>query len=114
MIEVPRAALTADEIAKSAQFFSLGTNDLTQTVYGISRNDAEAGLLVTYREQGILSENPFATIDQGGAGKLMQLAVELGCKTRVDLEVGICGEHGDDPKSIHFCHDLGLNYVKGG
>jgi pyruvate, orthophosphate dikinase len=111
MIEVPRAALTADEIAKSAQFFSFGTNDLTQTVYGISRDDAEAGFLVSYLEQGILTDNPFATIDQAGVGKLMQLAVELGRKTRSDLEVGICGEHGGDPKTIHFCHDLGLNYV---
>ena len=111
MIEVPRAALTADEIAKAAQFFSFGTNDLTQTVYGISRDDAEAGFLVAYLEQGILTENPFATIDQAGVGKLMQMAVELGRKTRSDLEIGICGEHGGDPKSIHFCHDLGLNYV---
>jgi pyruvate, orthophosphate dikinase len=111
MIEVPRAALTADEIAKSAQFFSFGTNDLTQTVYGISRDDAEAGFLVSYLEQGILSDNPFATIDQAGVGKLMRLAVELGRKTRRDLEVGICGEHGGDPKTIHFCHDVGLNYV---
>ncbi len=111
MIEVPRAAITADEIAKAAQFFSFGTNDLTQTVYGISRDDAEAGFLVAYLEQGILTENPFATIDQAGVGKLMQLAVELGRKTRADLEIGICGEHGGDPKSIHFCHDLGLNYV---
>jgi pyruvate, orthophosphate dikinase len=111
MIEIPRAALTADDIAEVAQFFSFGTNDLTQTVYGISRDDAEAGFLVAYLEQGILTENPFATIDQKGVGKLMHMAVELGRKTRKDLEIGICGEHGGDPKSIHFCHDLGLNYV---
>jgi pyruvate, orthophosphate dikinase len=111
MIEIPRAALTADEIAEVAQFFSFGTNDLTQTVYGISRDDAEAGFLVAYLEQGILRENPFATIDQAGVGKLMQMAVELGRKARAELEIGICGEHGGDPKTIHFCHDLGLNYV---
>jgi pyruvate, orthophosphate dikinase len=111
MIEIPRAALTADDIAEVAQFFSFGTNDLTQTVYGISRDDAEAGFLVAYLEQGILTENPFATIDQEGVGKLMQMAVELGRKARSDLEIGICGEHGGDPKSIHFCHDLGLDYV---
>jgi pyruvate, orthophosphate dikinase len=111
MIEIPRAALTADEIAEKAQFFSFGTNDLTQTVFGISRDDAEAGFLIEYLERGILPENPFASIDEHGVGKIMAMAVELGRKTRPDLEVGICGEHGGDPKSIDLCHRLGLNYV---
>jgi pyruvate, orthophosphate dikinase len=111
MIEVPRAALTAGEIAEVAQFFSFGTNDLTQTVFGISRDDAEAGFLIDYLERGILSDNPFATLDEDGVGKLMQFAVEEGRQTRPDLEVGICGEHGGDPRSVHFCHKLGLSYV---
>ena len=111
MIEIPRAALTADELAKDAQFFSFGTNDLTQTTFGISRDDAEAGFLVFYQQQGILPANPFATIDGDGVGKLMQMAVELGRATRPDLEVGICGEHGGDPQSIALCHKMGLNYV---
>jgi pyruvate,orthophosphate dikinase len=111
MIEIPRAALTADEIAGLAQFFSFGTNDLTQTVFGISRDDAEAGFLVDYLERGILTDNPFATIDEKGVGKLMMVAVELGRQTRPDIEVGICGEHGGDPKTVHFCHKIGLNYV---
>jgi pyruvate,orthophosphate dikinase len=111
MIEIPRAALTADEVAEYAQFFSFGTNDLTQTVFGISRDDAEAGFLVEYLEKGILPDNPFASIDEAGVGKLMDMAVRLGRKTRPDLEVGICGEHGGDPQSIALCHRLGLNYV---
>ncbi|RME62067.1 MAG: pyruvate, phosphate dikinase, partial [Caldilineae bacterium] len=111
MIEIPRAALTADEIAQEAQFFSFGTNDLTQTTFGISRDDAEAGFLIHYLEKGILPENPFASIDEKGLGKLMGLAVEAGRTTRPELEVGICGEHGGDPKSIAICHKLGLNYV---
>ncbi len=111
MIEIPRAALTADEIAEYAQFFSFGTNDLTQTTYGISRDDAEAGFLMEYIEKQILPENPFASIDETGVGKLMEMAVRLGRKTRPNLEVGICGEHGGDPKSIWFCHKIGLNYV---
>jgi pyruvate,orthophosphate dikinase len=111
MIEIPRAALTADEIAEVAQFFSFGTNDLTQTTFGVSRDDAESGFLMDYLQQHILEENPFATIDAKGVGKLMQIAVELGRKTRPDLEIGICGEHGGDPKSIAICHELGLNYV---
>ncbi len=111
MIEVPRAALTADEIAEEAEFFSFGTNDLTQTTYGISRDDAEAGFLVEYLEKGILKENPFATIDEKGVGGLMTIATRLGRATRPTLEVGICGEHGGDPKSVHFCHDIGLDYV---
>jgi pyruvate, orthophosphate dikinase len=111
MIEIPRAALTADEIATLAQFFSFGTNDLTQTTYGISRDDAETGFLSEYLAKGILPENPFDHLDEGGVGKLMKLAVRLGRKTRPGLEVGICGEHGGDPKSIDFCHRLGLDYV---
>jgi pyruvate,orthophosphate dikinase len=111
MIEIPRAALTADEVAEVAQFFSFGTNDLTQTTFGISRDDAEAGFLMDYLQRHILSDNPFATIDAKGVGKLMQIAVEAGRETRPDLEIGICGEHGGDPKSIAICHELGLNYV---
>ncbi len=111
MIEIPRAALTADEIAEVAQFFSFGTNDLTQTTFGISRDDAEAGFLVEYQQRNILEENPFATIDTVGVGRLMKMGVELGRQTRPGLEVGICGEHGGDPKTIAFCHSLGLNYV---
>jgi pyruvate,orthophosphate dikinase len=111
MIEIPRAALTADEIAQYAQFFSFGTNDLTQTTYGISRDDAETGFLMEYLEKGILPENPFASIDPNGVGKLMEMGVKSGRATRPDLEVGICGEHGGDPKSIELCHRLGLNYV---
>ena len=111
MIETPRAALTADEIALQAQFFSFGTNDLTQTTFGISRDDAEKGFLRNYIQRGILPENPFETIDETGLGKLMKMAVEYGRKARPDLEVGVCGEHGGDPKSIAICHKLGLNYV---
>jgi pyruvate,orthophosphate dikinase len=111
MIEIPRAALTADEIAQFAQFFSFGTNDLTQTTYGISRDDAESGFLMEYLEKKILPENPFASIDESGVGKLMRLAVESGRRTDPKLEVGICGEHGGDPKSIWFCDSIGLNYV---
>jgi pyruvate,orthophosphate dikinase len=111
MIEIPRAALTAGEIAEYAQFFSFGTNDLTQTTYGISRDDAEKGFLVEYIEKGILPENPFQSIDPDGVGRLMELATREGRKRRPDLEVGICGEHGGDPKSIHLCHGYGLNYV---
>ena len=111
MIELPRAALTADEIAEVAQFFSFGTNDLTQTTFGISRDDAEAGFLMEYIQRGILKENPFASIDPNGVGKLIDIGVQGGRKTRPGLEVGICGEHGGDPKSIALCHKLGLNYV---
>jgi pyruvate,orthophosphate dikinase len=111
MIEIPRAALTADEIAEHAEFFSFGTNDLTQTTYGISRDDAEKGFLIDYIQRGILPENPFVSIDETGMAKLMRMAVDMGRKTRPDLEVGICGEHGGDPKSIAVCHNLGLNYV---
>ena len=111
MIEIPRAALTARQIAKSAGFFSFGTNDLTQTTFGISRDDADTGFLIEYLEQGILPQNPFATIDRDGVGKLMRMAVEGGRKTNPGLECGICGEHGGDPESIQFCHEIGLNYV---
>jgi pyruvate,orthophosphate dikinase len=111
MIEIPRAALTAGEIATLAQFFSFGTNDLTQMTYGISRDDAERHFLLQYVEKGILPKNPFQTIDRDGVGKLMQMCVEAGRATRPDLEVGICGEHGGDPDSIDFCNGIGLNYV---
>ncbi len=110
MIEVPRGAITADEIAQTAQFFSFGTNDLTQTTLGMSRDDS-GSFLGDYVNNEIVKRNPFATIDQGGVGQLMALAVEKGRKTRPDLEVGICGEHGGDPESVKFCHRLGLTYV---
>ncbi|RPI93688.1 MAG: pyruvate, phosphate dikinase [Chloroflexi bacterium] len=111
MIEIPRAAVTAGEVAERAQFFSFGTNDLTQMTYGYSRDDAERNFLITYQEQGILETNPFQTIDRGGVGKLMDLAIAEGRKTRPELEVGICGEHGGDPSSIEWCHIIGNNYV---
>jgi pyruvate,orthophosphate dikinase len=111
MIEIPRAAVTAGEIAGLAEFFSFGTNDLTQMTFGYSRDDAERNFLVTYVEQGILPKNPFQTIDRGGVGRLMQIAVNEGRKSRPDLEVGICGEHGGDPESIEWCHIIGNNYV---
>ena len=111
MIEVPRAALTAGEIAKDAEFFSFGTNDLTQTTFGYSRDDAEGKFIGRYLEQKILPRNPFETIDADGVGRLMGIAVKEGRKTRRKLEVGICGEHGGDPESIKICHDLGLDYV---
>jgi pyruvate,orthophosphate dikinase len=111
MIEIPRAAVTADQIARLAQFFSFGTNDLTQMTFGYSRDDAERSFLVTYIEQGILPKNPFQTLDREGVGQLMQIAIEKGRRTRPDLEVGICGEHGGDPDSIEFCHLIGNNYV---
>ncbi len=111
MIEIPRAAVTASEIAKLAEFFSFGTNDLTQMTFGYSRDDAERNFLVTYVEQGILPKNPFQTLDRAGVGRLMQIAINDGRKTRPDLEVGICGEHGGDPESIEWCHMIGNNYV---
>jgi pyruvate,orthophosphate dikinase len=110
MIEVPRGALTADEIAQSADFFSFGTNDLTQTGLGMSRDDS-GSFLTTYTELEIMKKNPFATIDQTGVGQLVEIAVEKGRKTRPDLKLGICGEHGGDPSSIHFFEKVGLNYV---
>lgn len=111
MIEIPRAAITADQMAEYAEFFSFGTNDLTQTVFGVSRDDAEAGFLVEYIQRGILPDNPFASIDPDGVGKLMEMAVKLGRDTRPGLEIGICGEHGGDPQSIGLCHKLHLDYV---
>jgi pyruvate,orthophosphate dikinase len=110
MIEIPRGALTADEIAHEAQFFSFGTNDLTQTTLGMSRDDS-GKFLPHYNKIGITKGNPFATLDQGGVGKLMQIAIEGGKKTRPDIKLGICGEHGGDPSTIAFCHDIGLSYV---
>jgi len=111
MIEIPRACVTAGEIAKLAEFFSFGTNDLTQMTFGYSRDDAERNFLVTYVAEGILPRNPFQTLDRDGVGKLMQWAVNEGRKTRPELEVGICGEHGGDPESIEWCHIIGNNYV---
>jgi pyruvate, orthophosphate dikinase len=111
MIEIPRAAVTAAEIANHAQFFSFGTNDLTQMTFGYSRDDAERNFLVTYVEQGILAKNPFQTLDRDGVGRLMKMAIEDGRTTRPELEVGICGEHGGDPESIEWCHVIGNNYV---
>jgi len=110
MIELPRAALTADEIAEVSDFFSFGTNDLTQTTFGLSRDDA-GRFLPTYVESGILAADPFQTIDQKGVGKLMQIGVELGRRAKPKLKIGICGEHGGDPESVEFCHGAGLNYV---
>jgi pyruvate, orthophosphate dikinase len=110
MIEIPRAALVADEIAKDAQFFSFGTNDLTQTTLGMSRDDS-GSFLPKYQELEIVKKNPFASIDQTGVGKLIEMAVELGRKTRPDIKLGICGEHGGDPESVKFCHRAGLSYV---
>ena len=110
MIEIPRATVTADEIAKDAQFFSFGTNDLTQTTLGMSRDDS-GSFLGQYQELEILKKNPFASIDQTGVGELMKVAVSLGRKTRPDIKLGICGEHGGDPESVKFCHRLGLSYV---
>jgi pyruvate,orthophosphate dikinase len=110
MIELPRAALVADEIAQEAQFFSFGTNDLTQTTFGFSRDDINK-VLPTYLSEGILKQDPFAVLDREGVGQLVKMATERGRKTRPDLKVGICGEHGGDPSSVEFCHQIGLNYV---
>ena len=110
MIELPRACLTADEIAREADFFSFGTNDLTQTCLGLSRDDA-GKFLPGYIAQGLLPEDPFVSIDRDGVGALMRIAVEKGRKVRKDLELGICGEHGGDPRSVVFCHEIGLDYV---
>lgn len=110
MIELPRAAVTADEIAKEAEFFSFGTNDLTQTVYGLSRDDA-GNFLPYYVEKGILEDDPFITLDQTGVGQVVKMGIEKGRSARKDLKIGICGEHGGDPKSVEFCHKVGMNYV---
>ena len=110
MIEIPRAALTADEIAKEAEFFSFGTNDLTQMTFGFSRDDAGA-FLGAYYEKKIYENDPFAKLDQTGVGKHVKIAAELGRSTRPDIKLGICGEHGGDPSTVEFCHNIGLNYV---
>jgi len=111
MIELPRACIRADEIAEQADFFSFGTNDLTQTALGFSRDDAEGKFLTYYLEDGVLEKNPFETLDVEGVGDLMRIAVERGRSTKPDIKLGICGEHGGDPRSVAFCHDLGLDYV---
>lgn len=110
MIELPRAALTADKIAVEAEFFSFGTNDLTQTTFGLSRDDS-ASFLGHYQKINILERDPFAELDQEGVGQLIEIAVEKGRKTRPEIKLGICGEHGGDPSSVEFCHKTGLNYV---
>jgi pyruvate,orthophosphate dikinase len=110
MIEVPRGAVTADQVAQEAQFFSFGTNDLTQTTYGISRDDA-ASFLGTYVSKGILEIDPFISVDRDGVGELVKIGVTRGRKVRPDIKVGICGEHGGDPASVAFCHEIGLDYV---
>jgi len=110
MIEIPRGALTADEIAETAEFFSFGTNDLTQTTLGMSRDDM-GSFLNKYTEEGIFKANPFASIDVAGVGQLMKIAAGKGRESRPKIKLGICGEHGGDPHSVHFCHELGLDYV---
>ncbi|HEX2505898.1 MAG TPA: putative PEP-binding protein, partial [Gaiellaceae bacterium] len=111
MIELPRACLRADEIAAEADFMSFGTNDLTQTTLGFSRDDAEGKFLAHYLDEGVLERNPFETLDQAGVGDLMLLGIERARTVKPDLKLGICGEHGGDPKSVVFCHELGLDYV---
>jgi pyruvate,orthophosphate dikinase len=111
MIEIPRAAITAEQIARHAEFFSFGTNDLTQTTLGMSRDDAGHFLPYYEKDAGIVKSNPFATLDQVGVGKLMEIAVHGGRTTRPNIKLGICGEHGGDPASIEFCNNLGLSYV---
>jgi pyruvate,orthophosphate dikinase len=111
MIELPRAALTAGRLASRCEFFSFGTNDLTQTTWGLSRDDAETGFLPAYREQRILRDDPFATIDRDGVGRLVTIAVQEGRAARPDLGLGVCGEQGGDADSVHFFHELGLDYV---
>jgi pyruvate,orthophosphate dikinase len=111
MIELPRACVRADEIAAEADFFSFGTNDLTQTTLGFSRDDAEKRFLSHYLDEKILATNPFETLDQGGVGDLMRIAVERARSVKPDIKLGICGEHGGDPRSVAFCHELGLDYV---
>jgi len=111
MIEVPRAAMIAGEIAKSAEFFSFGTNDLTQMGWGFSRDDVEGAFFSRYIELGIFGVSPFETIDTEGVGRMVRIATEEGRAARPDLELGVCGEHGGDPESVHFFHEVGLNYV---
>jgi pyruvate,orthophosphate dikinase len=110
MIEIPRAALTADEVAEEAEFFSFGTNDLTQMAFGYSRDDAGT-FLKEYVDRNILEEDPFQVLDQSGVGILVEMAVQKGRTTKPDLKIGICGEHGGEPKSVAFCHRVGMNYV---
>ena len=110
MIEVPRAAMTAGEIAQTAEFFSFGTNDLTQTTFGLSRDDVPR-VLAAYLQHDIYSVDPFVSIDRKGVGGLMKIAVEAGRAVKPKLKIGICGEHGGDPSSVEFCHQLGLDYV---
>jgi pyruvate,orthophosphate dikinase len=111
MLEVVRGCLRAGRMAQDAEFFSFGTNDLTQATFSFSREDAENKFLPAYNETGILQDNPFEVLDIKGVGQLMKMAVESGRKTRPDLKVGICGEHGGDPRSIHFCHQIKIDYV---
>ena len=111
MIETPRGAIMANEIAEVAEFFSFGTNDLTQMTFGFSRDDIEATFLPKYLELGIFQRNPFESLDKNGVGELMKICTEKGRKTRPDIEIGICGEHGGDPDSVKFCHEIGLKYV---
>jgi pyruvate,orthophosphate dikinase len=111
MVETPRAALVADQIAHVAEFFSFGTNDLTQMTFGFSRDDIEGRFLPRYLELKLLDANPFETLDRDGVGSLLRTAVELGRRTRPDVKLGICGEHGGDPASVQFCHEIGLDYV---
>jgi pyruvate,orthophosphate dikinase len=111
MIELPRAALRADEIAEVADFFSFGTNDLTQTTLGMSRDDAEGKFLTFYLEDGVLENNPFEVLDQDGVGELMRIGTERGRETKPEIKLGICGEHGGEPSSVAFCHRIGLDYV---
>jgi pyruvate,orthophosphate dikinase len=111
MIELPRACFVADRIARVADFFSFGTNDLTQTALGMSRDDAEGKFLTFYLEDGVIEHNPFETLDQSGVGDLMRIGVERGRGTKPALKIGICGEHGGEPASVEFCHRLALDYV---
>ena len=111
MIELPRATLVSKELATKADFFSFGTNDLTQTTYGYSRDDAAGTFMPVYLEKDVLKRDPFQVVDRKGVGRLMKMAVTEGRESNADLEVGICGEHGGEPESVEFCHLLGLNYV---
>jgi pyruvate,orthophosphate dikinase len=110
MIEIPRAAILADEVAEEAEFFSFGTNDLTQMTFGFSRDDA-GKFMQEYLDKGVFGKDPFQVLDQKGVGKLVETGIKLGRKTRPDLKVGICGEHGGEPASVEFCHRVGMNYV---
>jgi len=111
MIELPRAALTADQIAEEAEFFSFGTNDLTQMGWGFSRDDVEAAFFSRYLDLGIFGVSPFESLDREGIGRMVQIATDEGRASRPDLKVGVCGEHGGDPDSVHFFHEVGLDYV---